>query len=103
MNYKKQYLIQVEPVPEEVDKVWGVLIFSLKKEFPNDLDLAEDDLSIYQDVWDKAIERLEGIYYADLWDEATRQKVVEWMRKQKRFQQTCPNNFTDPDWYGFRL
>ena len=36
MNYKKQYLILVEPVPEEVDKVWGVLMFSLKKEFPND-------------------------------------------------------------------
>jgi hypothetical protein len=70
MNYKKQYLILVEPVPEEVDKV---------------------------------IERLEGIYYADLWDEATRQKVVEWMRKQKSFQQAFPNNFTDPEWYGFRL
>jgi len=60
--------------------------------------LAEDDLSIYQDVWDKAIE-----HYADLWDEATRQKVVKWMRKQKRFQQAFPINFTDPEWYGFRL
>ena len=103
MNYKKIDLVETEGVPENVAKVWEQLMHPLKREFPNDIDLDEEQISIYEDVWSEVMCRLAGNHYADLWDEGTRKEVVSWMQKTQQHQHAFSKFFSDPDWFSFYL